>query len=1092
MPSQSFTAALLALSSAGLPWGVPSWQAITRIPGEPWSTVDNAPEDSPSLYVPEWTNRVAAQVKAYVTTVLGMPVGAQDRYMAKRVLDKDSAARTAWAAFISKRSSQWGINKIIDEVLETAGRAPNQMLRDLGTNSLPHAEPAQIYDCVTPLAQKLFGDDAYVGRGSFLKEAVIKFCRTILTLSWNRYRKGVARDVHLMDTLYDVVTETWKAFSAEGTTHTTSAIRSFIKDLRKLLKLYVRYDDQERRARVERYMADMVEMLRVVCKEPGSKDSDKLPKNLRDILLGLASEHDVQAITQALLVSIEDLDSAESVEPVELDLDAPIEPDWKEGVEALSKFSDEQLWQKLGIPDQRLPFFQQWTDPDGMIDPWSDEGQAWLQNMTEKRESLQPRWHQLVGIYRMLERVFEGKPILLMDGVGLGKTLQVLGVIACLAYYRYVYAKKKAFPGDFAGLKFNTPDGNVPDFSHVIVCPVNLKQQWESEIRRFLVPASFDLFPYTGRLDSRSAWWTELFTVSKQPLCQRIILATQTAIQDDAVTVFTPQTIKERTGHAIPGTRFETNAPRTLYGRRYCLVIMDEAHSARKHNQIHRAFRGLKERATSVIAMTATPITTKAQDLYIMGQWMGIPGFDNHNEFLELNKEINRANRQDSKALREAGIEGSIICGIFIGIRNQNTPDLLSPEVTREWMVKIRDRFAHNVIRRTINSVDHAGNKLFGLKPYLEHILKLRMYDNEMGVLRSFAKDLVRENPIASADTRKNFYIEFRRSMLHPMLNPKNGGHWKKPLSLSHWQEEKTIKLDTLAHVVRHHLDSNGRVPLTMTEDGQTLTLAPDGLQDMSDYGEDDRVVIYSAFPSSNQALIDILDLYGIAATELNGTMSLKKRQAALDDFRTSTRTKGHRVLIISNVGMVGLNLACANVMVIVDATWSALDDEQLRGRIFRYPQQKQVHIYRLIALGTPDVFLNNISFDKGQLHSAFVGCTDDIRGLFEDDSLGDDSLLSISSTQSDGGDDSLDGDDNGARTKQSRSKPVPKQRQTPVGWGKGKHRQAELSENEGEENAASSMDIDPPGSKPCSKKQPHRREKRGPGSSPEVRLGLG
>ncbi|KIO00769.1 hypothetical protein M404DRAFT_151725 [Pisolithus tinctorius Marx 270] len=485
MPSQSFTAALLALSSAGLPWGVPSWQAITRIPGEPWSTVDNAPEDSPSLYVPEWTNRVAAQVNAYVTTVLGMPVGAQDHYMAKRVLDKDSAARTAWATFVSKRSSQWGINKIIDEVLETAGRAPNQMLRDLGTKS--------IYDCVTPLAQKLFGDDAYVGRGSFLKEAVIKFCRTILTLSWNRYRKGVARD-----------------------------------DLCKLLKLYVRYDDQERRARVERYMADMVEMLRVVRKEPGSEDSDKLPKNLRDILLGLASEHDIQAITQALLVSIEDLDSAESVEPVELDLDAPIEPDWKEGVEALSKFSDEQLWQKLGIPDQRLPFFQQWTDPDGMIDPWSDEGQAWLQNMTEKRESLQPRWHQLVGIYRMLERVFEGKPILLMDGVGLGKTLQVLGVIACLAYYRYVYAKKKAFPGDFAGLKFNTPDGNVPDLSHVIVCPVNLKQQWESEIRRFLVPASFDLFPYTGRLDSRSAWWTELFTVSKQPLCQRIILATQT------------------------------------------------------------------------------------------------------------------------------------------------------------------------------------------------------------------------------------------------------------------------------------------------------------------------------------------------------------------------------------------------------------------------------------------------------------------------------------------------------------------------------------------------------------------------------------
>ncbi|KAI6142086.1 hypothetical protein BKA82DRAFT_149320, partial [Pisolithus tinctorius] len=133
----------------------------------------------------------------------------------------------------------------------------------------------------------------------------------------------------------------------------------------------------------------------------------------------------------------------------------------------------------------------------------------------------------------------------------------------------------------------------------------------------------------------------------------------------------------------------------------------------------------LKECATSDIIMTATPITTKAHDLYIMGQWMGIPGFDNHNEFLELNKEINRTNHQDSKPLHEAGIEGSIISSIFIGIHNQNTPDLLSPEITHEWMVKICDQFAHHIICQMINSVDHAGTKLFSLKPYLEHTLRL-------------------------------------------------------------------------------------------------------------------------------------------------------------------------------------------------------------------------------------------------------------------------------------------------------------------------------------------------------------------------------
>jgi hypothetical protein len=63
--------------------------------------------------------------------------------------------------------------------------------------------------------------------------------------------------------------------------------------------------------------------------------------------------------------------------------------------------------------------------------------------------------------------------------------------------------------------------------------------------------------------------------------------------------------------------------------------------------------------------------------------------------------------------------------------------------------------------------------------------------------------------------------------------------------------------------------------------------------------------------------------------------------------------------------------------LILQDTLWSALDDEQLRGRIYRFPQQKQVHFYRLVARGTPDIFLNNIAFDKGMLHQAFVGLDD-------------------------------------------------------------------------------------------------------------------
>ncbi|KIK74664.1 hypothetical protein PAXRUDRAFT_37029 [Paxillus rubicundulus Ve08.2h10] len=219
------------------------------------------------------------------------------------------------------------------------------------------------------------------------------------------------------------------------------------------------------------------------------------------------------------------------------------------------------------------------------------------------------------------------------------------------------------------------------------------------------------------------------------------------------------------------------------------------------------------------------------------------------------------------------------------------------------------------------------------------------MYQWEMDSLQAFAKHIVKENPMASTpDTRK----------------------------IS--SEEKTVKLDSLAQVVLRHLSKDGEQPLTMKDDGHTLLTNPCYIKDMEGYPECDRIVVYSAFPSSNQAILDIFDLYGISATQFNGSMSPKKRVDALKLFRMSTRTNEPRVLILSNVGLVGLNLACANVMVIVDTTWSALNDEQLQGRIFRYPQRKQVHVYCLIAVGTPDMFLNNISFDKGQLHSAFVG----------------------------------------------------------------------------------------------------------------------
>ena len=81
-----------------------------------------------------------------------------------------------------------------------------------------------------------------------------------------------------------------------------------------------------------------------------------------------------------------------------------------------------------------------------------------------------------------------------------------------------------------------------------------------------------------------------------------------------------------------------------------------------------------------------------------MGQWLGISEFDNYEELMRLNREMNRATRADTKALREAGAEGLVLRGMLIGGTNTSTPTLKVPKVVDEWMGVFRGRFAFHVI----------------------------------------------------------------------------------------------------------------------------------------------------------------------------------------------------------------------------------------------------------------------------------------------------------------------------------------------------------------------------------------------------------
>lgn len=80
--------------------------------------------------------------------------------------------------------------------------------------TLPHADTAQIYLLQDKVAAALFGEDAFIDNTTMLKPAVVTFAKTLLTTSWNRYRKTVRRDVRQMDTAFQEVTQLWNGASS--------------------------------------------------------------------------------------------------------------------------------------------------------------------------------------------------------------------------------------------------------------------------------------------------------------------------------------------------------------------------------------------------------------------------------------------------------------------------------------------------------------------------------------------------------------------------------------------------------------------------------------------------------------------------------------------------------------------------------------------------------------------------------------------------------------------------------------------------------------------------------------------------------------
>ena len=105
------------------------------------------------------------------------------------------------------------------------------------------------------------------------------------------------------------------------------------------------------------------------------------------------------------------------------------------------------------------------------------------------------------------------------------------------------------------------------------------------------------------------------------------------------------------------------------------------------------------------------------------------------------------------------------------------------------------------------------------------------------------------------------------------------------------------------------------------------------------------KVIIFTEFVATQTYLQELLVNRGYTVAILNGGMSIDERNAAMQEFKTSTS-----IFISTDAGGEGLNLQFANIIINYDLPWNPMKIEQRCGRVDRIGQQRDVHIYNFIV----------------------------------------------------------------------------------------------------------------------------------------------
>lgn len=444
---------------------------------------------------------------------------------------------------------------------------------------------------------------------------------------------------------------------------------------------------------------------------------------------------------------------------------------------------------------------------------------------------------------------------------------------------------------------------------HLVVVPSSTLENWLREFQKFC--PEFVVEPYYGSQDERA----EI----------RIALSDPSAEFDVMVTTY----------NLACGSSQDLGF---LKSRKFNVVVYDEGHLL-KNSQSERYVKLMRLNAKFRLILTGTPLQNNLRELvsllsFILPNIFASKKDDLAGIFKHKAKSTDKATDGRNPLLSEQRItKAKAMMTPFVLRRKKDQVLKHLPKKTHEVvycdMTESQSEVYHKELQASRKAIEakesgkkgvkSVGNVLMQLrKASLHHLLFRQIYNNQ--VIKKMAREIMKEEQYRQANEQ---YI----------------------------YEDMEVMTDAELHRLCENFPSVRKHKLDEAEwmNSGKISKLKEILPGMKANG--DRILLFSQFTQMLDILERVLNHMGVTFIRMDGQTPVELRQEMIDKFHDETDITVF--LLSTKAGGFGINLTCANTVIIYDLSFNPHDDKQAEDRAHRVGQTREVNVIRLITRDT-------------------------------------------------------------------------------------------------------------------------------------------